>query len=368
MGEIVADISEGGLRVTLRAAEPLMLHPPDFPRTDANSPVRVDAEGAVAFFSHYVPRGHSYHRRFGSGLRDGAAPQAVRLLDDPDPNVGKWIEAVWRDPRGPIYGWYHAEEILEGPPPLFVPHIGAVVSSDDGMSWRCLGEVLRAPAGMTDSGYRNGFLAGGYGDFCVVPDCGGQYFYLAFSCYVTDEAAQGIAMARFPIAMRDNPAPALELWCAGEWRPATGQLPTPLWPTRRGWRHTDPDAFWGPAIHFNRQLDAYVMLLNHTAGGHYNMLQEGVYVSVSRTPENPSTWTRPMRLVAGGAWYPQVVGLTAGGGDTLVDGPARFFMAGYSAWDIEFAWTASPEHRSKVLEATKPLFYSLFGDRHKAPW
>lgn len=36
---------------------------------------------------------------------------------------------------------------------------------------------------------------------------------------------------------------------------------------RRGWRHADPDGFWGPALHYNRALGAFVMLFNRTAGG-----------------------------------------------------------------------------------------------------
>jgi hypothetical protein len=369
MGDIIAEISDGRLQVLLRAARPLTLHTPDFVRTDANSPVLSDDSGMLVFFSHYQPRGHTYRRLFATGLRDGQPPQAVRWIDEPEPTLGKWIEAVWRDPATDrLYGWYHAEEFVGGPAKLFVPHIGAIASDDGGLSWHFLDEMLRAPVHLADIGYDNGFLAGGYGDFCVVPDRAGQYFYLAFSSYVADEAAQGIAMARFPIATRDHPASALELWNGSEWVSATGRLPVPLWPTRRGWRHVDPDAFWGPAIHFNRQLDAFVMLLNHTAGGFHNMLQEGIYVSVTRTPDNPASWSAPMRLVAGGAWYPQAVGLTAGSGDSFIDGPARFFMAGHSAWEIEFAWTSSPERKDRVLEATKPLYYSLFGDRHAAPW
>lgn len=369
MGETVAEISDGRLQVLLRAAAPLTLHTPEFPRTDANCAVLSDASGMQVFFSHYVPRGHTYRRLFATGLQDGRTPQVVRWIDDPDPTVGKWIEGVWRDPKtGRLYGWYHAEEIFEGPPRLFLPHIGAVVSDDDGLSWRFLGEVLRAPAELTDMTYRNGFLAGGYGDFCVVPDRAGQYFYLAFSSYISDEAAQGIAMARFPVAMRDNPAAALELWSGSGWAAAPKRLPTPIWPVQRGWRHLDPDSFWGPAIHYNSQLDAFVMLLNHTAGGDHNILQEGIYVSVTRTLDNPASWSPPMRLVAGGAWYPQAIGLAAGSGDSFIDGPARFFMAGYSAWDIEFALTMDPGCKNRVLEATKPLFYSLFGNRHAAPW
>ena len=69
-------------------------------------------------------------------------------------------------------------------------------------------------------------------------------------------------MARMPAAPLGAPAAGLELWCGDGWQAADGRFPRALWSPARGWRHADPDCFWGPAVHYNRSLDAYVMLLN----------------------------------------------------------------------------------------------------------
>ncbi|MBL8674436.1 MAG: hypothetical protein JNL07_06060, partial [Rhodospirillales bacterium] len=224
-------------------AAPLALHAPPLRRTDCNSPVHVHDGRLFAFVSRHEPRGHAYRRvapargGVGDGLRALGAPVPVRIVDDPDPAVGKWIESTWRDARGRLHGWYHAEEPAPAPARLFVPHIGALASDDDGATWRCLGEALRAPAGLVDTGAANGFMAGGYGDFSVVADREARFLYIHFSSYVADERAQGVAVARYPVAARDAPAGAVEIWRDGGWRPARGTLPTPLWPVARGWRH-----------------------------------------------------------------------------------------------------------------------------------
>src|SRR5689334_7715910 len=106
-----------------------------------------------------------------------------------------------------------------------------------------------------DCSYRNGFFAGGYGDLSVLPDRAGRHLYMAFTSYVSDEAAQGVAMARQAIGPSGAPGD-LELWSEGAWRPAANNLPAPLWRPIRGWRHPDPDSFWRPAVHFNRALNS----------------------------------------------------------------------------------------------------------------
>ena len=75
-----------------------------------------------------------------------------------------------------------------------------------------------------DCSYRNGFFAGGYGDLSVLPDRAGRHLYMAFTSYVSDEAAQGVAMARQAIGPSGAPGD-LELWSEGAWRPAANNLP-----------------------------------------------------------------------------------------------------------------------------------------------
>lgn len=321
-------------------------------------------DGAIVYFSHYVPIGHTYRRRGSRGLDFDQPAAPVRFADDPSPGVGKWLEAVWARPAGGYLGLYHAEELAHCPRQLFVPHIG-LAQSDDGIAWRLADPVLRPPAGQIDCAYRNGFFAGGYGDLCALPDRRRDHIYMAFTSFVADESAQGIVMARFA---EDDPPGSLEWWQNGGWRKAGAGLPQPLWPMRRGWRHLDPDGYWGPAIHYNRQIDAYVMLLNHTAGGFGNLLQEGIYFSINRELAQPEGWSEPVKLVDGGAWYPQAIGLEAGDGDTSAGASARFFMAGYSAWTIEISPAAAGLEMGRPLKPTKPQFRALFGARHKSPW
>lgn len=322
-------------------ATPLALQAPPVGRVDSNSSVHVHAGRTYAFISSHKPIGHSYRRvgpatgstgDFGIAALD--APQAVRLLDDPDPRVGKWIESTWRAPDGQLYGWYHAEERIPGLAAPFVPHIGALRSNDDGLTWRVLGEALRAPPDLIDADAGNGFMAGGYGDFSVVADRDGRYLYLMFSSYVADERAQGVCAARCATAMRD--APRFEVWSGGTWQPAGVALPSALWPPVRGWHAVHPDCYWGPSVHFNRDLGVYVMLLSHVAGPFPGFHAAANAISFNATPERPDAWSVPMRIVEGGGWYPQVVGLGVGDGDTLAGAEARLFISGLSAWHVRF--------------------------------
>ncbi len=366
------------IRIEIRPAPRIALYD-GIPRADSNSPVHRWQGRLYAFVSDYEPIGHSY-RRLGTpdaaatGLTVTGPMQPVRIANDPDPKIGKWIESVWRDPSGRLYGWYHAEGYAPCPRDLRLPHLGAAVSADDGLTWTVLADpLLAAPADQTDCSYRNGFFGGGYGDFSVLPDREGRFFYIHFSSYVADEAAQGIAVARYPLARRDDPAGAVELWTAGGWRPAGTALPRPLWPQERGWRHPDPAGFWGPALHYNTALDRFVMLLNRTEGATGNWLQEGIYTAVAGDLADPAAWTRPVRILAGGDWYPQVVGLEADGGDTRAGATARFFMSGASVWEISFA--PPPHDRgdpaagppSAILASDPGQAGALLGGRGTAP-
>lgn len=345
-------------------AEPLLLHAPPLRRTDSNSPLLRRGGRTLSFVSHYLPLGHTYRRTGEESLWPHGALEPVKLLGDPMPEVGKWIQSVWRAPDDRLFGWYHAEEVVPCAKPLFLPHIGALRSEDDGRTWRLIGEVLRVPFAEADCSYQNGFLTGGYGDFCVVSDRSAEWFYLHYSSYVPDERFQGVSVLRYPVSEREHPA-ALELWRDGRWQPKVGrQDGTPIFGVRRGWRHRDPAARWGPAIHFNRDIDCFVMLLNWTEHGDGDIVQRGVFVSFNDDPANPAGWSGPQPVVEGGSWYPQAIGLGPDDGDTLAGAEARFFMSGYSAWTIRFS-CGGARPRFAPLAISRQTFTELFG---VAPW
>lgn len=321
----------------IRAAPRRMLHDGSFQRSDCNSPVHMHQGRLFAFVSHYLPIGHSYRRIGERGFRFAAPLEPVRIVNDPDSTIGKWIESTWRDPLGRLYGWYHAEDLAPCARRLFIPHIGGMRSDDDGATWQLGGALLRPPADKFDCAYQNGFLAGGYGDFSVIPDRDQAYFYLHFSSYLSDESAQGIAVARYPISSRGNPSDSIEIWRDGAWRQGAWQLPTPIFPSLRGWQYRDPDSFWGPAVHYNRDLGVYVMLLNHTQNGTADIRQEGIYCSFNESLQDPEGWSAPICIVKGGGWYPQVIGQGPEDSDTRAGATARFFMTGFSAWEIRFS-------------------------------
>lgn len=362
---VVAEAGDANLHVAMRAASPTTLHDRACWRTDGNSPVRIAHDGATAFYSTYAPIGHTLRRRGRRDLRFDEPPVAVTLLDDPDPRVGKWIEAIWQDPDGALHGWYHGEELAAGSTTLFVPHIGRLLSRDGGLSWHCRGELLRLPGSLVDCSWQNGFVAGGYGDLCVLPDRAEKTLYVFFTSYHPDEQAQGIAVLRLPAA---NPLAVPELWSRDGWSAERHPMPRPLWPVIRGWRQADPDSFWGPAVHYNRALDAYVMLLNRTAGGEGDLVQQGVYVSLNRDLADMHGWSRPLQVVRGGAWYPQVVGLEDGCGDTEAGAIGRFFMAGFSAWEIELSRPVGGGSTGRPLAPTRQEFARLFGSDRRCPW
>lgn len=83
----------------------------------------------------------------------------------------------------------------------------------------------------------------------------------------------------------------------------------------------------GPSVHWNTAVQQYVMLLNRTQDDTF--AQEGIYVSFAPSLDDPTRWSIPQRLLAGGRWYPQVIGLEIGEGtDKLAGGVARFFIGG----------------------------------------
>ena len=292
-----------------------------------------------------------------SGKPSAAAGSAMdRLGDarqvtlDPWPGGGVWMEAVVKDVDGTWYGYYHQEVAANmcGTQKV-IPRIGAARSRDAGQTWETLGTILSAPPGSFDCTTNNQYFVGGVGDFSVQLDPLSQDLFIFYSLYLRSQQRQGISVARLAWADRDEPVGKIMVWRGTSWTPAyplrTASMQTawiypaaePLFPTALSWHDDDRvvDAFWGPSVHWNTHLEQYVMLLNRAKDETF--AQDGIYVSFSPQLGDPTRWSTPVKILAGGKWYPQVIGLEAGTGTDKVAGEwARFFMMGTSNHLIRF--------------------------------
>jgi hypothetical protein len=252
------------------------------------------------------------------------------------------IEAVWQDPYGTVYAWYHHEprNVCRGLP-LTAPQIGALVSEDGGYTFIDLGIVLTAPDA-PDCNAKNGFFAGGHGDFSVILDREQRYFYFLFDHYGGTPADQGVAIARLAIEDVAFPAGAVWKYYNGEWtEPGLGGKVTPIFPATVAWQEQNTDSYWGPSIHWNEYLGSYVALMNRACCGP-RWPQEGIYVTFNRDLADPAGWSAPHKVMDGSdvgyepGWYPQVLGLVPEETDTLASQFARLYIKGLSSWMIEF--------------------------------
>lgn len=304
----------------------------EFPAgTDSNSPAHWDGDTLYIFNSTGHPS-----RSQGPGLTSLGQTQRVEYSNTV--NGGRWIECTWKAEDGTLYGWYHNEPggLCPGTT-LTAPKIGAVKSKDNGLHWEDLGIVLEArPILKCDA--RNGYFAGGHGDFCVMLDPKKQYLYFFFGSYEGDLADQGVSAARMLWKDRDAPVGKVWKWHGGKWsEPGLGGLQTPFFPATVAWESPQCEAFWGPSVHWNTYLSCYVMLLNRSKGEGW--VQEGIYVSFSDRLDDPRSWSEPKRILEGGRWYPQVIGTQEGAKETdkLASRVARFFMGGVSEYEIVFS-------------------------------
>jgi hypothetical protein len=112
--------------------------------------------------------------------------------------------------------------------------------------------------------------------------------------------------------------------------------PTAIFPTLEPFHDDDArvDVFWGPAIHWNTYLQRYVMLVNKAKDESFG--EEGSYISYNAELSAPTGWSAPERIMKGGTWYPQVVGLEADGGDASAGRVARLFSGGRSDYLLYF--------------------------------
>ncbi|MEP7362131.1 MAG: hypothetical protein ABI972_02665 [Acidobacteriota bacterium] len=250
-----------------------------------------------------------------------------------------WMEAVWKDPDGVMFGWYHHEPGGVCADGLTAPEIGAAVSFDDGATWQDLGIVMTSGDAI-DCSAKNGFFAGGHGDFSVIADRSGAYLYFLFGNYGGPVEGQGISMARMAVGDRWGPAGAVWKLHDGRWdEPGLGGLVSPILPAKVAWQSDKTDSFWGPSVHFNTYLNTYVMLMSRSCCSE-RWPQEGIYISYNRFLGNPGGWTEPKKIIDavgyGPGWYPQVIGVQEGETDTRAGRKARLYIHGISYWELEF--------------------------------
>ena len=276
-----------------------------------------------------------------------AGPDIFRLqktdapIVTPKDHYPLWIESAWRDADGTIYAWYHHEPSgVCGGGKLTAPQIGALVSTDGGLTFKDLGIVL-ATGDPFNCEAGNGFFAGGHGDFSVIPDREQKFFYFLFGNYGGPRERQGVATARMPFEFRANPSGTVRKYYDGAWdQPGVGGLATPIYRVTEPWDSSKTDALWGPAIHWNTHINKYVAVFNRSCCGP-EWPQEGIYLSTNADLSQPEFWSLPFRILDAASigfapgYYPQVVGLEPGGTDSVAGRTARLFVKGISKWEID---------------------------------
>jgi hypothetical protein len=324
---------------------------------DSNSPSFWNDQHEMVLFTSF---GQPF-LNVGPDLEQLIPVGAVAFDDD---GVGRrWLESVIRAGDGTLYGYYHAEPAGScGDESLLTePQIGAAVSLDDGQSWRDLGIVLRAPAGTLRCETPNTYFAGGVGDFSVLLDRDERFAYFFFSSYSGEAGEQGVALARLLWADRDRPVGRVEKLFQGLWlEPGLGGRSSAIFPAERLWDDSEADSFWGPSVHWNTHLRQYVMLLSRNIGTSFTT--EGIYVSFAAELGEPSSWSEPSKLVEGGGWYPQVIGLESERGtDKQAGAEAWFCLHGVCAYRITFEEAGTASRRaaagtlSRVEERPVPV-------------
>ncbi len=317
---------------------------------DSNSPVHWDGDTVYVFNSYSHPWRSSgpdlLHLKRGARAGLGA-------FDD---QLSMWIEATWKDSGDSLYGAFHYEPDLicfSNQHLPTVPRIGWLRSFNNGATWEDLGFVIEAKPCAVKCTTASPWDAGGTGDFVFLPDEGRQYIYFFATSYDSDPAQQGVFAARVPFADRTDPSGKVIKWFEGRWQePGLGGRVSPIFPSRRDFHRGDGEMFWGPSVHFNTHLGAYVMLLNHAIDSRLNT--DGIYISFAQSLEDPRNWSTPHMIIDRAAiqqvmkgsgvsrtksdngWYPQAIGLAHGETDKRLGRTGRFFMSGVSKKTITF--------------------------------
>ena len=343
---VATDAQNGGVPQVELEDAPLLRLSGD---VDSNSPAiwaRVFGRNTLFVMTSVAGRPST-----ASGRNFTQLSRAAEATVEPWPGGGIWMEAIIKDDDDTWYGYYHNENpatMCAGVDKV-MPRIGAVRSFDRGATWEPLGVVLEAPPRTYDCQTNNQYFVGGVGDFSVQLGASGVDLFFFYSLYLRESSGQGVGVARLAWADRDDPRGKIMVWRDGVWIPATRfrtpigdrwtyPAATPIFATAESWHDGDhdADAFWGPSVHWNTYLGRFVMLLNRAKNEKYD--QEGIYISYASRLSDPRGWSRPAKILNGGRWYPQVLGLEDGQGTDKTAGEwARFYMQGSSRHFIRFS-------------------------------
>lgn len=315
------------------------------PKNDASSTM-LWVNGVAHFFYNYwsQPDGKAFSL-LATG-RDLASLNDERTLSiGNDPTSGlRWFESILPGDDGNLYAFYHSEE--RNPCAFYIktPEIGMAVSSDSGRTWNNLGIIIKNSDEENDCSALNGFFSNGTGDFSAVYDQEKQFVYILYSNYPmqSEVHTQGVAAARIAVSDLPNPVGKAFKWYKGQYsEPGIDGKTTPIFTAFKDFRQPNPDSFWGPSLHYNKFLKKYVMLMTRTKNGNSTKTlwpTEGIYVSTNDNLTDPHSWSKPTRIVHGGHWYPQFIGIDRYAQDhtSEIGEWARFFMEGHSDYIVRF--------------------------------
>ena len=345
---IVADAQTGGLPHVELEDAPLMRLSGD---VDSNSPAiwdRVFGRNTLFVMTSFDGRPST-----ASGRNFAQLSRPAEAVVDPWPGGGVWMEAVLKDDDGDLVRLLPQRERRHDVP----GHRQGDAADRRGAlarSRRHLGAARRRPRGAAPlvrlhdqqpllRGRRRRLQRPARGDVLRTS--------ISFTrCTCAKTASQGVGVARLAWADRDDPRGKIMIWRSGAGcRPPRFATPPanagPTLPRRRSsppsesWHDDDPDAdaFWGPSVHWNTYLGRFVMLLNRAKNAELRSGRASTFPT-RRSWRIRGSGRRPVKILNGGRWYPQVLGLEDGSGTDKTAGEwARFFMQGSSRHFIRFS-------------------------------
>jgi hypothetical protein len=254
-----------------------------------------------------------------------APPIDVSIDPNPDPSVNPYYRSYDYMGGGPVYKVplgmfgagnlllvYHAE-IPTIQTQSFYSVLGLAASSDDGLSWTDLGEIIRV-----NQAHRTDLDGFDIGDAPLVLSPDGQYFYIYFEDWLANGTTHWgntltlASVARAPVAsvlaaaFGSQPhAAAFQKYYNGNWnlQPGIGGYSTDL----------NPSAGYSGELQvaYNAALKRYVMIVGEGVVVAYAESPDGLHWTLptllydfSNSPGQPTTYVAPV----GGGDDPRILG------------------------------------------------------------